>query len=199
MGKGKKTIDPVKFLCVLVSIVFTFILLISILKIHELPVKKSNAIRSWGGKKMKSTSKGVRVGKLGEMVIEMLPEDLGFTLFLPSEKAFERDLGLRLNDSLAEAKADDTYAVLTRVLGFSALPRMIYSENVVSGEEISYDSLSGFALFIGKDSKGVLVVNGVRSEMVDLRRGKIVIHVMDGVLMDAEFEQSVRPDFSAGD
>nr|GMC94245.1 uncharacterized protein LOC109148036 [Ipomoea batatas] len=199
MRRGKNTIDPVKFLCVLVSIVFTFILFISILKIHELPVKKNNAILSWGGKKIKSTPKDAKVGKFGGMVIEMLPEDLAFTLFLPSEKAFERDLGLRLNESLAEVKVDDTNAVLTRVLGFSALPRIIYSENVVFGEEISYDSLSGFTLLIVKDSKGSLVVNGVRSEMMDLWRGKIVVHVMDGVLMDAEFEQSVRPDFSGGD
>ncbi|GFY82131.1 hypothetical protein Acr_02g0003710 [Actinidia rufa] len=67
---------------------------------------------------------------------------------------------------------------------------------VPSGEEICYDSLSGFSLYISKDSDGMLIVNRVRSERVDLRKGKIVVHVMDGVIMDAEFEQSVQPDYN---
>jgi len=40
----------------------------------------------------------------------------------------------------------------------------------------------------------MLVVNRIRSEKVDLRRREIVVHVMDEVLMDGEFEQAVQPD-----
>ncbi|KAJ0102524.1 hypothetical protein Patl1_06543 [Pistacia atlantica] len=83
------------------------------------------------------------LGKFVEMMVGMLPEDLAFTVFVPSEKAFERDLRLRVNHDLEDA---------------------------------------------------MLVVNRVKSERVDLKKGKIVVHIMDGVIMDADFEQSVLPD-----
>ncbi|XP_016479308.1 uncharacterized protein LOC107800620 [Nicotiana tabacum] len=185
--------DPIKFVCVLVSTVFTFVLCLSVLKLHEIPVGTSNTINSSGVTKVKMNPIAAgAIGKLGEMVIGMLPRDLGFTLFLPSEKAFERDLGLGPNELVGE-KGNDTYAILTRVLGFSAVPRAINSDDVQLGKEIDYDSISGYILYISKDSDGSLIVNRIASEMVDLRRGKIVVHVMDGVIMDSEFEQSVRP------
>lgn len=136
------------------------------------------------------------IGKYGEMMIEMLPEDLAFTVFLPSEKAFVRDLRLNPNDSFVGEKMNDTYAVVSRVLGFSAVPRSLASKTVPFDKELSYDSISGFVLYISKEEDGMLVVNGVRSERVDLRKkGSVtVVHVMDGVLMDAEFQQSVQYD-----
>lgn len=189
----KRRGDPIKFVCVLVSSVFAFALCLSVLKLDEILVGTSNAINLSGVKKLKvnPTAAG-GIGKLGEVVIGMLPQDLGFTLFLPSEKAFERDLGLGPNDLVGE-NGNDTYAILTRVMGFSAVPRAINSDDVQLGKEIDYDSISGYILYISKDSDGSLIVNRIASEMVDLRRGKIVVHVMDGVIMDSEFEQSVRP------
>ncbi|XP_057981708.1 uncharacterized protein LOC131167007 [Malania oleifera] len=140
-------------------------------------------------------SKGeLGLGKFGEMMLEMLPDDLAFTVFVPSERAFERDLRLRINQSLVAEKWNDTYAVLSRILGFSAVPRAISSASVPLGKEISYDSLSGFSLCIWKDRDGAVVANRVRSERVDLKKREIVVHVIDGVIMDAEFEESVRPD-----
>lgn len=127
-------------------------------------------------------------------MIEMLPEDLAFTVFVPSERAFERDLRLRANESLVGEKMNDSYAVVSRVLGFSAVPRTLVSGDVPFGKEVLYDSISGFVLYISKDVDGMLVVNRVRSQRVDIRRKEIVVHVMDGVVMDAEFEESVRPD-----
>lgn len=183
--RGHFTKDPIKFLCIVVSVAFTVVLCFSVLKLEEIPVGNSNAIHS-----KSKIHGGGGVGKLGEIVIGMLPKDLEFTLFLPSEKAFERDLGLRS----VEEKGNDTYAILTRVLGFSAVPRRIYTDDVQSGKEIDYDSISGYSLYISKDSDGSLIVNRIASEMVDLRRGKIVVHVMDGVIMDSEFEQSVQPE-----
>ncbi|RYR46224.1 hypothetical protein Ahy_A07g031979 isoform A [Arachis hypogaea] len=112
------------------------------------------------------------------MMLEMLPHDLAFTVFVPSEEAFKRDLRLDFNDSLKPDKYNDTYAIVSRVLGFSAVPRSIHSDSVKLGELVNYDSLSGFSLYISKDIDGML-------------RNEIVVHVMDGVIMDAEFEQSV--------
>lgn len=187
--RGHFTNDPIKFLCLVVLIACSLVLYFSVLKLDEIPQGTENVI----GLKMKlnriDRRGGGGIGKFGEIVIGMLPQDLGFTLFLPSEKAFERDLGLKLGEN-----GNDTYAILTRVLGFSAVPRRIYANDVQFGEEIDYDSISGYTMYISKDSDGGLIVNRIASEMVDLRRGKIVVHVMDGVIMDSEFEQSVRPD-----
>ncbi|XP_059297612.1 uncharacterized protein LOC132050399 [Lycium ferocissimum] len=171
--------DPIKFLCVIVSVACTLVLCLSVLKLNEIAVGSSDSSRGGG------------IGKLGQMVIGMLPQDLGFTLFLPSEKALERDLGLGPSDL-----GNDTYAILTRVLGFSAVPRRIYIDDVQPGKEINYDSISGYTLYISKDSEGSLIVNGriFASEMVDLRRGNIVVHVMDGVIMDSEFQLSAQDD-----
>lgn len=125
----------------------------------------------------------------------MLPEDLAFTIFIPSEAAFARELRLKVNESLTAEKSEDTYAVVSRVLGFSAVPWKIESAGVPFGKEMEYDSISGFQLFVEKGMEGKLVVNGVKSETVDLRRGEIVVHLMDGVVMDAEFQESIQPFF----
>ncbi|KAJ6311865.1 hypothetical protein OIU77_013589 [Salix suchowensis] len=147
----------------------------------------------------RKVSKDEAIGRFGEMMIEMLPEDLAFTVFVPSEKAFQRDLKLQLNDSLVAEKRNDTYAVVSRILGFSAVPQTLSSTTVSSSKEVFYDSLSGFTLYISKDLDGMLVVNRIRSEMVDLKRGEIIVHIMDGVIMDAEFEQAVQPDYTEED
>ncbi|XP_052184300.1 uncharacterized protein LOC127796274 isoform X3 [Diospyros lotus] len=152
--------------------------------------------------RLKTTEKVLvdeNVGLFGKMIIEMLPEDLAFTVFVPSRRAFEHDLKLNENDSLAGEMFNNTHAILTRVLGFSAVPRIISSASVPLGEEIRYDSLSGFSLYTSKDPDGMLIVNGVRAEHVDLRKGKIAVHIMDGVIMDAEFERSFQPDDSEED
>ena len=89
---------------------------------------------------------------------------------------------------------DNTYAIVSRVLGFSVVPRTLTSGDLPSGEEVLYDSISGFVLYIFKDVDGIMVVNRVRSEREDIRKKKIVVHVMDGDIMDAEFEESTQPD-----
>ncbi|XP_076948454.1 uncharacterized protein LOC143620710 [Bidens hawaiensis] len=142
----------------------------------------------------KVTENSDSIGKFGEMTIEMLPRDLSFTIFVPSQTAFERDLRLRINESLTGEKVNDTYAILTRVLSFTVVPWKILSESVSDTKEMVCDSLSGLKLHVSKDADKMLVVNGVRSTRVNLRKGEMVIHVMDGVIMEAEFEQSVRSD-----
>ena len=63
---------------------------------------------------------------------------------------------------------DDTYAVLSRILGFSAAPRTIYLTSVQ---------------YISKDRDGMLIVNLVRSEMVDIKEEEeVFVHIMDAGL-----------------
>ncbi|KAF7830981.1 fasciclin domain-containing protein [Senna tora] len=144
--------------------------------------------------KSRKVPQNFKLGKFGEMMIEMLPPDLAFTVFLPSEEAFKRDLRLSVTEGLRPEKFNDTYAILTRILGFSAVPRALSSVDVPLHELVSHDSLSGFQLYIAKDVDGMLVVNRIRSEMVDIRKRQIVFHIMEGVIMDADFEQSVVSD-----
>ncbi|XP_022133527.1 uncharacterized protein LOC111006089 [Momordica charantia] len=180
--------NPIAFGFMILSVCCILIVLISTLRLPELTVGVNAVTRK--------VPKDDKLGKFGEMMIKMLPKDLAFTVFVPSEKAFERELSLQVNESFTTEKTDDTYAVISRVLGFSAVPRAIYSSLVDYGKEISYDAVSGFTLYISKDRDGMLIVNRVRSEMVDIKKKDIVVHIMDGVIMDAEFEQSVKPDDS---
>ncbi|GFQ02529.1 hypothetical protein PHJA_002397000 [Phtheirospermum japonicum] len=167
--------NPVKVICIIASVSFIIIQIISAIQLTKIsPSTINSPDRS-------------KIGEFGKTVIRMLPSDLAFTLFLPSEEAFRRDLRLNRNDS-------DTYAILTRVLGFSAVPRWISTADLDYGKQKTYDSISGFNLYVSKELNGMVVVNGVVSDEVDLRMGKVLVHVMNGVVMDAEFEQSVQPE-----
>ncbi|KAG8390094.1 hypothetical protein BUALT_Bualt01G0047700 [Buddleja alternifolia] len=181
-SEGFKLKNPVKFVCIIVSVSFIIIQIISAIQLRNI---SQSTIASKFPKI--NLSRDSKIGKFGENVMKMLPEDLKFTLFLPSERAFHRDLRLNQNDSNA-------YAVLTRVLGFSAVPRWISTADLENGKEMVYDSISGYNLYVSKDLNEMVVVNGVVSEKVDLKMGNILVHVMDGVIMDAEFELSVQPD-----
>lgn len=187
--------NSVAFVCLVVSISCVLVLMASVLRLPEVSVR-NNLISSIRPEEIRHVLHNAEIGKFGEMMIDMLPDDLAFTIFIPSIKAFERDLRLRMNDSLGAEKINDTYAILTRVLGFSVVPRMISSLTIPYGKEITYDSLSGFNLYILKDVNGILIVNGVRTKQVDLSKGKIIVHIMDGVIMDVEFQQSVQPDYN---
>ncbi|KAF6160445.1 hypothetical protein GIB67_019214 [Kingdonia uniflora] len=72
----------------------------------------------------------------------MLPDDLAFTVFVPSEKAFKRDLQLWANSS-------------------SAIPRSLLSVDVPLGKEVTFDSISGFKLYVSRESNGAIATNRV--------------------------------------
>ncbi|KAJ1298066.1 hypothetical protein BS78_01G424700 [Paspalum vaginatum] len=144
------------------------------------------------------------LGELGDTMLSMLPTDLPFTVFVPSPDSFRRVLRLQgrpANGSAAvggdtTTDSDNTYAVLSRVLGFSAVPRRLLAADVPRRVPVRLmDSVSGLRIYASRDDRGALVVNGVRSECVDVVRGLTVVHVMAGVLMDAEFERSFSVEF----
>ncbi|XP_047174243.1 uncharacterized protein LOC124841909 [Vigna umbellata] len=178
----------------LVCVCCFFIVTMTVLKLPDAPTKESAMGFYPITRSRKVSLQDGNLGKFGEMIIDMLPQDLAFTVFVPSEEAFKRDLRLSVNDSLKSDRFNDTYAILTRILGFSTVPRALLSSNVKLGELVNYDSLSGFPLYISKDIDEMLVVNRVRSEIIDVRKEEIVVHLMDGIIMDAEFEQSVLSD-----
>lgn len=198
MRRGLSLQNSVAFVSVVVSVSCLLIVIMSTFRLPELSMRNNSFLTSKGIKN-RVLSQDEEIGKFGEMMIQMLPEDLAFTIFIPSEKAFEHDLKLMVNESLVDEKLNDTYAILSRLLGFSAIPQALTSDRLASGKEVSLDSISGYRLYISKDSDNMLVVNSVPAKRVDLKSGEIVVHIINGVIMDAEFEQSVRPDFSEGE
>lgn len=187
--------NSIPFVWVVLLVCCLLVVAFSVLRLPELPLEK-NSVRLYPTSKyiQKIVENDKLIGELGEMMIDMLPQDLAFTVFLPSEKALERDLGLLANGSLTAEKMNDTYAIVTRILGFSAIPRKLASVSLPLGKENLYESISGFMLYVLKDVDGMLVVNRVRSKRVDIRMKESIVHIMDGVVMDAEFEESVQPD-----
>ncbi|MED6218965.1 hypothetical protein PIB30_031408 [Stylosanthes scabra] len=183
----------IALILMMVTMCCLLVVIVTVLKLPDASTKNSEMVL-YPKIRSRKIPHDFKLSKLGDMMLEMLPHDLAFTVFVPSEEAFKRDLRLDSNDGLKPDKYNDTYAIVSRVLGFSAVPRSINSDSVKLGELVNYESLSGFSLYISKDIDGMLVVNRVRSEMVDFKRNEIVVHVMDGVIMDAEFEQSVLSD-----
>ncbi|XP_021732424.1 uncharacterized protein LOC110699240 [Chenopodium quinoa] len=186
---GKMFNQSIFKMLMLVLVCCMIVVVLSMFKLPDVSIGKMNDSSKIRG----IYSKNEILAKFGEMMVGMLPDDLAFTVFVPSEKAFERDLGLRANHSYDPKELDNVYATVSHVLGFSTIPRKIYTDLLPDGKGLSYDSISGFALYISKDFDGVLVVNRVRAKQVNLKRGEVVVHIMDGVVMDAEFEQSVKP------
>ncbi|KAJ0246892.1 hypothetical protein HA466_0173630 [Hirschfeldia incana] len=182
--------NPVFFLFLLIATSSLTILIFSLLRLPESP-----PITTTG--KLRADDLSNELGFFGNMMVEMLPEDLVFTAFVPSEKSFDRDLGMTKPNSTSKSKPleddeENTYAVVTRILAFSVVPYRVEGGDIGRDETASYESLSGFALKIWRKSGGGgIVVNGVETEKMGLKRGKITVHVMDGVIMDSDFAQSV--------
>ncbi|KAL4188410.1 hypothetical protein AMTRI_Chr08g202260 [Amborella trichopoda] len=178
------------FLC------FIWVLFMIFLSVFKLPEASENGDPlSLGILNLHKRFQDYHFGVIGEIMLSMLNEDLPFTLFLPSEAAFERLLKINVNGTSVYNKENNTDVILSRVLGFSVIPIKLRSEDVPLTREISFDSLAGFELNIMRLPEKVLSVDNVRSERVDMRRGEIIVHVMDGVIMDAEFAQSMKDDY----
>uniref|UniRef100_A0A1J3I8R3 FAS1 domain-containing protein n=1 Tax=Noccaea caerulescens TaxID=107243 RepID=A0A1J3I8R3_NOCCA len=188
MKKHQFLKNPVFFLFLLITASSLIILIFSFLRLPETP---QNA-----GDHLFLRDISDEIGFFGKMMIEMLPEDLVFTAFVPSDKAFSRDLRLKLNSTHPKNPhgddGDNTYAVVSRIMSFSVVPYKVEERDIGNDETASYESLSGFTVKIWKKRNGGgLVVNGVETEKIGLKRGKIIVHTIDGVLMDSDFAQSV--------
>lgn len=186
--------NPVAFLFLLITASSLTILIFSFFRLPETPPSTGNN-HLFHRKISFDLSK--EVGFFGNMMIEMLPEDLVFTAFVPSDKSFTRDLGLKSNNtqktkSLEEDDGDNRYAVVSRIMSFAVVPYKVEEGDIGKDETASFESLSGFTLKIWKQRNGVgLVVNGVETEKMGLKKGKIIVHTMNGVIMDSDFAQSV--------
>jgi hypothetical protein len=153
------------------------------------------------------------LGPFGDLMLSFLPPDLAFTIFIPTPAAFEslmeaigdvepsgkasdRNLArLRSNASYSLQEGKRNHALISRIFGFSAAPiRMVSSMIPPTGTMVEIESLSGFRLNLVRAlPEGTLLVNNLVCSTVDISRGPIVIHLVEGVLMESEFERSVMP------
>lgn len=136
-----------------------------------------------------------KLGELGVLMISMLPDNLAFTVFAPSDEAFEQVLKLQPKKCLMPDKMNNTFAILSRIMGFSTVPRHVPSNAMPILKELPLDSVSGFRIDVWKMSDGTLLANNIRSNQVDFKKAEIIVHIMGGVIMDADFELSFIPDY----
>ncbi|MCO5572946.1 hypothetical protein L7F22_026708 [Adiantum nelumboides] len=144
-----------------------------------------------------------QLGRYGELMLSFLRPDLPFTLFIPRPSLFESMLlsmnhksntsgTLFVNSSVVDE--ENSYAVVSRIFGFSAIPRYILSSMMALNCEREFDSVAGFRLnLVRVPPRGTFMVNNLACSAVDIIKGHVVVHLVDGILMDADFEQSFMP------
>ncbi|CAN8254501.1 unnamed protein product [Cochlearia groenlandica] len=182
MKKHQFLKNPITFLLLLITASSLTIISISFLRLPEPPLSAAVDNRD---------DFSDEIGFFGNMLIDMLPTDLTFTAFVPSEKAFLRDLKLNPNNT---HDGDNTYAVVSRIMGFAVVPYKVEESDIEIYKTASYESLSGFELKIWRKRNGGgnrgIVVNGAVTEKMGIKRGKIIVHIIDGVVMDSDFALS---------
>ncbi|CAL4921703.1 unnamed protein product [Urochloa decumbens] len=197
--RPRRPLPPPRLLAVTVASVSTLLFLALVLLSTSTSLPSPSRRLAISGRRSSPAARprcgAASLGELSDAMVAMLPRDLPFTVFVPSPGSFRRVLKLQGRTSNASAAAadaegggDNTYAVLSRVLGFSTVPRRLLAADVPPRQAL--ESVSGLRMHVSRDASGALVVNGVRSECVDVVRGETVVHVVAGVLMDAEFERS---------
>ncbi|KAL6328394.1 hypothetical protein AAG906_034538 [Vitis piasezkii] len=107
------------------------------------------------------------------MMLEMLPEGSGFHDLRPFRKSFPTGFEAT-SESESGGRADERYLrrafSCTWFLGHS--PAAVFQNDALWKRNV------------------------VRSARMDMRKGEIVVHIMDGVIMDFEFGQSFQLDYS---
>lgn len=89
-------------------------------------------------------------------------------------------------------------AVISRLLAFGAIPSRILAEGVLSGSQTRWESISGYSVYVAKDPMRGLLANNISCQTTDIFRGSTVVHILEGALMDPEFEQAVTVEDEEG-
>ncbi|KAI3677447.1 hypothetical protein L2E82_51660 [Cichorium intybus] len=106
MKRGRSSKSQITFVVVIVSIPCFLVLILSVFTLPDISFSNGSRTSIKLKKLSKISENGERIRTFATMMIQMLPQDLPFTIFVPSKLAFERDLRLRVNDSLVGEKAD---------------------------------------------------------------------------------------------
>lgn len=146
---------------------------------------------------MESATNYRSVGVFGDAMIEMLgPTDVPFTIFVPSHATF-LDVPIFRNLEEKGKQADvlktdsDSYIIMSHLLSFGTVPKSILSKLIPVGQEVVYESLSGSLVSVTRVPGRGFLVNNLTCMVTDLHIGQFVIHVLNGFVMDSEFQQSL--------
>ncbi|GAB2251677.1 hypothetical protein Droror1_Dr00004524 [Drosera rotundifolia] len=122
----------------LTSLIFLSLITLSLLKIpkFDLTIQSHHQIKQ-ESHSLKSSS----TSRFGHMMLEMLPLDLPFVVFVSTEASFKRDLGLEWNESASVEERDNVVAIVSRVVGFSSVARKVRADSVVIGGLVEYESV----------------------------------------------------------
>ncbi|CAI5526056.1 unnamed protein product [Closterium sp. Naga37s-1] len=120
----------------------------------------------------------------------MLSTDEPFTLFAPSDD-FLLDISSVFHKYPRTKELIDP--MLSRLVGYSAVPRRIPAADIPLGAFERLESITGFIINVGRDPRtGRIFANGVPSKQVDILEGQLVVHLIDGMLGPLDFVESVR-------
>ncbi|CAI5975757.1 unnamed protein product, partial [Closterium sp. NIES-64] len=147
---------------------------------------------SSGGHKGKedSTDSGGKLQIFSGAMAGMLSSDEPFTLFAPSDD-FLLDISSVFHKYPRTKEMIDP--MLSRLVGYSAVPRRIPAADIPLGAFERLESITGFIINVGRDPRtGRIFANGVPSKQVDILEGQLVVHLIDGMLGPLDFVESVR-------
>ncbi len=112
-------------------------------------------------------------------LVETLSGDDEFTVFAPTDEAFEAalaDLGITADELLADTET------LTAILTYHVVPGEVLAETVVTLDGQEVETVNGAPVQISVDGETVMV-NDATVTAVDVDASNGVIHVIDAVLI----------------
>ena len=111
-----------------------------------------------------------------------------YTLFAPTNDAFEVALGTMPDGFLEYLLLPENVSTLQSILGYHALNTTLFASDLVSG---SVDTMNGESVMISVAEDGSVMVNDAHVAIADIKASNGVIHVVDAVLVPPSIEEAL--------
>ena len=111
-----------------------------------------------------------------------------YTLFAPTNDAFEAALGTMPDGFLEDLLLPENVGTLQSILGYHALNTTLFAKDLVSG---SVDTMNGESVMISVAEDGSVMVNDANVAIADIKASNGVIHVVDAVLVPPSIEEAL--------
>ena len=111
-----------------------------------------------------------------------------YTLFAPTNDAFEAALGTMPDGFLEYLLLPENVGTLQSILGYHALNTTLFASDLVSGY---VDTMNGESVMISVAEDGSVMVNDAHVAIADIKASNGVIHVVDAVLVPPSIEEAL--------
>lgn len=111
-----------------------------------------------------------------------------YTLFAPTNDAFEVALGTMPDGFLEYLLLPENVGTLQSILGYHALNTTLFASDLVSGY---VDTMNGESVMISVAEDGSVMVNDAHVAIADIAASNGVIHVVDAVLVPPSIEEAL--------